>query len=518
MHGPSDRHDASRRKFLLTSAAATTALAATSVAGVVGWKDVTANPKQIQRQSARFVRPNLSAPGFPANGLASYRTAVEAMLRLPPDHPHHWYRLAMTHWIDCRHFSGWFLPWHRGYIGWFERICRKYSNDPNFALPYWDWTAAPSMPPAFFEGVLDVRSSLYYSSTEAFEAAMYQPVMHYWNTLTAAQLKHLASRYIRTASQLWTGIQSEFVPSFYGREPTPEKPDMNEATKKNVAPEVIRASLAPRTFEQFAGSVKEPEGSLLESGPHGAVHSFVGKTMLFNLSPVDPVFYLHHANVDRLWCEWEAMQKHEQLPSLPVGEDYDRWASKTFEFFVDEQAASPADSSVGTYATPEFFGYDYEPASSPILRPPSQPQFRGQEAEGTIQQSMLSFGKDALCTIDMPPVFHQALNAGSHIGLLLTMDLPAQAAAWRFELWLGSGDTQRKDEQLILQFILFGSHGMAHSGALRFGLADALRRLSEAGHLDPNAPLHIRMSASQSGYAEPVLASLEIRAIALELS
>jgi tyrosinase len=58
------------------------------------------------------------------------------MLALPPEDPRNWYRHALVHTIDCPHGNWWFLPWHRGYLGWFEQICRELSNDPAFALPY----------------------------------------------------------------------------------------------------------------------------------------------------------------------------------------------------------------------------------------------------------------------------------------------------------------------------------------------------------------------------------------------
>jgi tyrosinase len=39
---------------------------------------------------------------------------------------------------------------------------------------------------------------------------------------------------------------------------------------------------------------------------HNSVHRAVGGTMAGSSSPADPIFFLHHANIDRLWAEWQA--------------------------------------------------------------------------------------------------------------------------------------------------------------------------------------------------------------------
>jgi tyrosinase len=40
---------------------------------------------------------------------------------------------------------------------------------------------------------------------------------------------------------------------------------------------------------------------------HNDVHGWVGGTMsLITTSPADPLFWLHHAQVDRLWSQWQA--------------------------------------------------------------------------------------------------------------------------------------------------------------------------------------------------------------------
>ena len=38
---------------------------------------------------------------------------------------------------------------------------------------------------------------------------------------------------------------------------------------------------------------------------HNQVHVWVGASMVPSTSPNDPVFFLHHCNVDRLWAEWQ---------------------------------------------------------------------------------------------------------------------------------------------------------------------------------------------------------------------
>ncbi|WP_260288870.1 tyrosinase family protein [Peribacillus aracenensis] len=56
---------------------------------------------------------------------------------------------------------------------------------------------------------------------------------------------------------------------------------------------------------------------------HNLVHGWVGGHMgSVPVSPNDPVFFLHHANVDRIWAMWKILQREEKyLPrrSGPFG-------------------------------------------------------------------------------------------------------------------------------------------------------------------------------------------------------
>src|SRR4051794_33833585 len=47
-------------------------------------------------------------------------------------------------WLQCQHGSWFFLPWHRMYLHFFERIVAaevaKQHGPPDWALPYWNYS------------------------------------------------------------------------------------------------------------------------------------------------------------------------------------------------------------------------------------------------------------------------------------------------------------------------------------------------------------------------------------------
>ncbi|PKA46166.1 Polyphenol oxidase, chloroplastic [Apostasia shenzhenica] len=57
------------------------------------------------------------------------------------------------------------------------------------------------------------------------------------------------------------------------------------------------------------GSPPFPGGGILEGAPHSSVHLIAGYDMaLLVISGLDPLFHVHHANIDRLWAIWAAAQ------------------------------------------------------------------------------------------------------------------------------------------------------------------------------------------------------------------
>ena len=237
-----------------------------------------------------------------AEGLADvekYARAVEAMRELEEDDPRNWANQAAIHARWCPHFNWYFLPWHRAYLYCFEEICRDVLKDDAFALPYWAWERQTSLPPAFTEN---------------------------------GPLKH--ERRLQPDQNL--------------------PPDFNV----DYVDELVRDK-DPITF--FSERSEEQRQRVTAGGLeslHNALHVRVGGDMNFPVSaPLDPIFWVHHANVDRIWAMWSARPQN----AVPDDESFAKYEFEGDREFVDRNKR-PVSFSVGelfeTNAAPLNYGYD----------------------------------------------------------------------------------------------------------------------------------------------------------------
>ncbi|MDX0116490.1 tyrosinase family protein [Sinorhizobium meliloti] len=358
----------------------------------------------VQAQTtAKFSRRSVTDPAA-APALESYKKAIRAMLSLPPEDPRNWYRLALVHTVDCPHGNWWFLPWHRGYVGWFERICRELSGDPEFALPYWDWTAEQRVPAVMFDDVLTPTNSAFIGGHDDFKRGFQEVVARsdMWKRVHTdgafddrTQYGQLLARGIRFPEDLWFDINDDPRGKFFfdltrARGLSAAAPAFDARTVRAVSTPRLLDALAPRDFLTFASPKTFSHSGLtgygvLEGQPHNLVHlnvggitaapvgeaievTDVGGFMQANMSPVDPLFYLHHANIDRLWDVWTRKQQARQYPTLPDGylidppprlSDFARWRSEPFLFFIDEKGEPVSKVTAGDYAAIGDFDYTY---------------------------------------------------------------------------------------------------------------------------------------------------------------
>lgn len=466
---------------------------------------------------AKYHRLNLQNPKAP---LDSYRRAVTAMLKLPPSDARNWYRHSFIHTIDCPHGNWWFLPWHRAYTGWFERICRELSGDANFALPFWDWTETPKIPAVFFEGVLTPENDLFLSSFEAFEKEFRNPTSDLWKSFNRAQLNQLAQRpnYVgngtfQTVEGFWQAVPSMFFPKGQTRTLTPAAPGFDAGTRRAVSLRTLQTALAATDFVSFGSGVvsqhsESTDQGILESQPHNLVHNNVGGFMSDLLSPVDPIFFMHHSNIERLWDVWTQKQNSIHKPTLPEGQELKDWKKEPFLFYVDEKGKPVAKNKAGDYSSIGDFDYDYEPASASDVAPKPSP-FTQKVWGAQMLAKSSAIRNVAKAEVALPDALPKATmqQDGTKLFALVTLKPGVDTRDVQFHVLVNppQGTTQVNfdDPSFAGTFSVFGRQAAAgHADkpqSFTVALTDAVAKLVDAKRVDPSSKLQVQVVAERKG-------------------
>ncbi|HEY0489446.1 MAG TPA: tyrosinase family protein [Telluria sp.] len=469
-----------------------------------------------------YRRYNASGSAAGKRMLKSYAKAVRAMLALPPEDPRNWYRHAIVHTLDCPHGNWWFLPWHRGYLGWFEQICRELSRDPHFALPYWDWTAEPKIPEGMFDDVLDPNHAAYIPTASDFDSRLRAAVANtsYWTSPGGtfnrrSQYGQLLSRSVRFEQDLMFDILTDPSGRLFYDQPGArglrrERPEFNAATTDSVSRTTILAALDAPDYVTF-GSPKSSNHAtaagfgILEAKPHNSVHRCVGSRdcnfveargfMTDMLSPVDPIFFLHHANMDRLWDVWERKQQRLGLPTLPAGfelrtdlpeseksaaekaTDFYRWAREPLLFFVDQRGEPVTKTNAGDYISMATFGYDYEPGSGEEAVPSTDGRTRSRTAgqrvfHGKVLSRKVGGDKPAAAVVAVPAAtLDQAVSSGVTLVANIALSFTEITHDPYVVILNGPDDVSAIDagSPFYLATIMMFGH-LRHSGALTYAL------------------------------------------------
>ncbi len=179
-----------------------------------------------------------------------------------------------------------FLPWHREFLRRFELDLQ--SVDASVTLPYWDWTVDNSQLSAiwgtdFLGGNGRVTDSQVMTGPFAFATGNW--------TLTV----------------LTDGETDPFLKRQFGL----NAPALPSSTDVGAALSALPYDVAPWNITSASGFRNTLEGWI--SGPqlHNLVHVWVGGTMSLMTSPNDPVFFLHHCFVDKIWTDWQAANPTE---------------------------------------------------------------------------------------------------------------------------------------------------------------------------------------------------------------
>jgi hypothetical protein len=261
-----------KRGFLTSGAVASLAVA-TGCKGSPFWQNVC-RPR-VRRNIYDLMQEN---PNHQV--IQTLRAGVQAMKALPVTNRTSWSYQANIHgtttppnqwpagapWATCPHNSILFLAWHRLYVWYFEKIIIDKTGEADFALPYWNYTNANQrVMPQPFR---QPGSPLYESNRNAS--------VNGGAPLTAAT----------------TSIAQAMARGLY---------------------------LGPAEFS-----------NILEGTPHGAVHVAIGGIMgSVPTAANDPIFWMHHCNIDRLQEFWlQADPNH----NLSTATSNPAWTSANFRF------------------------------------------------------------------------------------------------------------------------------------------------------------------------------------------
>jgi len=216
------------------------------------------------------VRKNLMTLGDNDPFFEQYGEAVKAMHALPTSDLRSWWGQATIHANYCQHGTLNFAAWHRPYITLFEDICGQLIGDPSFTLHYWDWSEKKGIiPNPFYDR--DNLNVAYWKDPGKYDGINWGPI---------------DSIGIRALDQ-GVGLQSD------------------PARAGNFARDELKDILSQNDFKVFT--------NMLESQPHNTAHVIVGFPpkglaghMGEGLSPLDPIFWMHHCMVDYMWASWQA--------------------------------------------------------------------------------------------------------------------------------------------------------------------------------------------------------------------
>ncbi|KAF8253192.1 Di-copper centre-containing protein [Wilcoxina mikolae CBS 423.85] len=203
---------------------------------------------------------------------------------------------AITHQVFTPqvHWTPQFLPWHRYFLHEFEKAIRSDCSWTG-GLPYWDpirdtanLTESPIFDPVFGFG----GNGAYNPNATQFFGSK--------GCITSGPFKD-------TKIHLGFGNDTAYNP---GRCITR---NIQTFTTKWLNPRHQELTLQQPTYEEFQGFIEGAGNISLNSGIHGGGHLTVGGDML-NVwtSPVDPIFTLHHGNIDRLWAMWQALAPRQR--------------------------------------------------------------------------------------------------------------------------------------------------------------------------------------------------------------
>ncbi len=280
-----------------------------------------------------FVRRNVGAMNASHAVILGYRKAIKAMQALPPNDPRSWaYQAAIHGTVSTPAMTAWNTCQHGNYFFWSWH--RMYL--------YW------------FERIVRKMSG---------DAKWALP---YWDWSAPAQ-RQLPAMFRNPGTELYTVNRN---------------PAMNNGTGSLPASHVNYSSaFALVNFTSASDSI--------EVTPHNVVHGDIGGLMgSVPTAAQDPIFYLHHCNMDRLWNLWLAQTGGRADPLTDA-----TWKNTKYTFF-DENGRRVEMTGCDVLRASQQLRYTYQ----------GEPKQVKQDCAGKAKAAKMDFTRETLLQVPTPPI------------------------------------------------------------------------------------------------------------------
>lgn len=251
---------------------------------------------------------------------------------------------------NAAHSGPVFLPWHRKLLLEFEAALQKVNAA--VSLPYWNWAAEsrlanPAASPIWQADFLGGDGT---GPNKTVETGPFAYSAGDWTIAKALDPDGDGPALTRQFAGLVSSLPTDEHLHFLMREPFYDVPPWSASSSIGFRNR-LEGWLTRRSDYRYW-----TEGSQM----HNRVHLWVGGNMTSNASPNDPVFWLNHCFVDKLWSDWQT-QMSMSMPGMPMSRDMFYVPSKDGPPGHNlDDAMSPWKATPRDMLDPGLLGYGYD--------------------------------------------------------------------------------------------------------------------------------------------------------------
>jgi tyrosinase len=233
------------------------------------------------QQPAVPVRHRLNIDALAPAQLAAFRAAIAASMTIGDERGYNYqagiHGLPLPIGCDIAHGQPIFLPWHRAYLYFFELTLRAGGAD--VTLPWWDWTADRKIPKTYSQARVQGKKNPLYSA-KVDPTALAQGA--------------------RSGD-----VKAPNTVRFPGQPGSPPLPSAGD----------IEQVLGLGDFLDFTQQLEQ-----LHNNVHVWVGGDKGHMADIPFAAFDPIFWAHHAMIDRVWRLWQLRHPQAGVPASLLGE------------------------------------------------------------------------------------------------------------------------------------------------------------------------------------------------------